>query len=129
MSAWGGIRKSRTTGGSAAPLLTDAFDRVEETGERWFGAESHRRKCEIVLCLSEADKAEAERCFRKAILIRFEPVSRPAKRNCKLGVGQRSTKLLLRLSKDKWVPNGPSEQPWRKPGFGEGFRVHAGLAR
>ena len=53
----------------ALPLLTDAFDRVEETGERWFEAELHRRKGEVVLCLSEADKAEAERCFRKAMAV------------------------------------------------------------
>ena len=53
----------------ALPLLTDAFDRVEETGERWFEAELHRRKGEVVLCLSEADRAEAERCFRKAMAV------------------------------------------------------------
>ena len=53
----------------ALPLLTDAFERVEETGERWFEAELHRRKGEVVLCLSDADKAEAERCFRKAMAV------------------------------------------------------------
>jgi predicted ATPase len=53
----------------ALPLLTDALDRVEVTEERWFEAELHRRKGEVVLCLSEADKAEAERCFRKAIAV------------------------------------------------------------
>ena len=53
----------------ALPLLTDAFDRVGETGERWFEAELHRRKGEVVLCLSEADRAEAEGCFRKAMAV------------------------------------------------------------
>ena len=53
----------------ALPLLTDAFERVEETGERWFEAELHRRKGEVVLCLSDPDKAEAERCFRKAMSV------------------------------------------------------------
>jgi predicted ATPase len=53
----------------ALPLLTDAFERVEETGERWFEAELHRRKGEVVLCLSDADRAEAERCFHKAMSV------------------------------------------------------------
>jgi predicted ATPase len=53
----------------ALPLLTDAFDRVEETGEHWFEAELHRRRGEAVLCLSEADRAEAERCFHKAMAV------------------------------------------------------------
>jgi predicted ATPase len=53
----------------ALPLLTDAFERVEETGERWFEAELHRRKGEVVLCLSDPDRAEAEKCFRQAIAV------------------------------------------------------------
>jgi predicted ATPase len=53
----------------ALPLLADAFERVEETGERWFEAELHRRKGEVVLCLSEPDTPEAERCFRKATAV------------------------------------------------------------
>ena len=53
----------------ALPLLTDAFELVEETGERWFEAELHRRKGEVVLGLSEADTAEAERCFRQAMAV------------------------------------------------------------
>jgi class 3 adenylate cyclase/predicted ATPase len=53
----------------ALPLLTDAFDRVEETGERWFEAELHRRKGEVVLGVSEPDRAEAERCFHKAMAV------------------------------------------------------------
>jgi predicted ATPase len=51
----------------ALALFTDAFERVEETGERWFEAELHRRKGEVLLCLSEPDRAEAEICFRKAM--------------------------------------------------------------
>jgi class 3 adenylate cyclase/predicted ATPase len=53
----------------ALPFLADAFDRVEETGERWFEAELHRRKGEVVLGMSEPDRAEAERCFRKAMAV------------------------------------------------------------
>jgi predicted ATPase len=53
----------------ALPLLKDAFDRVEKTGERWFEAELYRCKGEVVLCLSEADRAEAERCFCKAMAV------------------------------------------------------------
>jgi hypothetical protein len=57
------------------------------------------------------------------MLIRFEAVSRPAKRNCKLGVCHRPAKLLIRLPKAKWVPNGPSEWPQRKSGVRERFRA------
>ncbi len=53
----------------ALPLLTNAFDRVEETGERWFEAELHRLKGEVVLGVNEPDRAEAERCFRKAMAV------------------------------------------------------------
>ena len=64
-TAYAGARRPA----EALPLLMDAFGRVEETGERWFEAELHRRKGEVVLCLSEADRAEAERCFRKAMAV------------------------------------------------------------
>jgi hypothetical protein len=39
------------------------------TQERWFEAELHRRRGEVLLCLSDADKAEAERCFRQAMAV------------------------------------------------------------
>ena len=54
-----------------------------------------------------------------ATSIRFEAESRPPKRNCKLGVCQRSAKQLIYLAKAKWVPNGPSQQPERKRAKGE----------
>jgi hypothetical protein len=63
------------------------------------------------------------------MLLRFEPVSRPAKRNCKLGVCHRPAKLLIRLPKAKWVPNGPSERRQRKPGIREGFRASGASPR
>ena len=50
-------------------VLSEALDRVGQTGERWFEAELHRRKGEVVLCLSEADRAEAEACFRRAMAV------------------------------------------------------------
>src|ERR687896_318296 len=51
--------------------------------------------------------------------IRFELMSRPPKRNCKLGVCHRSSKQLIYVEKAKWVLTGPSEQPQRKPGVRE----------
>jgi hypothetical protein len=45
------------------------------------------------------------------------------RRNCKLSLCQLATKSLTRLSKAKWVPNGRSEQPQRKPGVRESFRA------
>jgi predicted ATPase/class 3 adenylate cyclase len=53
----------------ALALLADALECVEETGERWFEAELHRRKGEVALRLSEPDRPEAERCFGKAMAV------------------------------------------------------------
>src|SRR5687767_3858662 len=35
--------------------------------------------------------------------------------NSKLGQRLRSAMLLIWRRQSEWVPNGPSEQPWRKP--------------
>ena len=50
-------------------VLSEALDRVEPTGERWFEAELHRRKGEVLLCLPEQDRKAAEACFRQAITV------------------------------------------------------------
>jgi hypothetical protein len=52
-----------------AALLRTRSKRVEKAGGRWFEAELHRRKGEVLLCLSEPNSAEAERCFRKAMAV------------------------------------------------------------
>jgi predicted ATPase/class 3 adenylate cyclase len=46
-------------------LVTEALDRVEETGERWFEAELHRMMGELML-LSNADPIAAEARFEQA---------------------------------------------------------------
>ncbi len=53
----------------ALPLLADAFNLVERTEERWFEAELHRRKGEVLLCLPDAIPAKAEECFHKAMTV------------------------------------------------------------
>jgi predicted ATPase len=50
----------------ALSLLGDALDRVEDTGERWFEAELHRRKGQILRQLPRPDLTQAETCFRYA---------------------------------------------------------------
>jgi hypothetical protein len=65
----------------------------------------------------------------KAMLIGFELASRPAKRNCKLGVCHRSVKQLIYRIQSEWVPNEPSERPQRKPGVRERFRASAVSSR
>jgi len=47
-------------------LIAKALGRVEETGERWFEAELHRMKGELMLRLRKADPAAAEARFRQA---------------------------------------------------------------
>jgi predicted ATPase len=51
----------------AAPLVGEALERIEKTGERWFEAEAYRIKGEVVLRFADPDQAEADRCFRRAI--------------------------------------------------------------
>ena len=48
-------------------LLTDALNRVEETGERWFEAELHRMMGELMLRLPKADPIAAEARFGHAV--------------------------------------------------------------
>jgi predicted ATPase len=64
-----GVLGGADNGSEALSLLDEALTRVNRTGERWFEAELHRRKGEVVLCLNKADRAEAERCFRKATTV------------------------------------------------------------
>ena len=59
------------------------------------------------------------------MLIGFELASRPAKRNCKLGVCRRPAKLLICLPKAKWVPNGPSERPRESRALESDFELPA----
>lgn len=47
-------------------LLTEALDRVHETGERWFEAELHRLTGDLMLRLPVADYAEVESRLRHA---------------------------------------------------------------
>jgi predicted ATPase len=53
-------------------VLSKALDRVGPTGERWFEAELHRRKGEVLLCLPEQDAEAVEACFRRAIAVAQE---------------------------------------------------------
>ncbi|MBH5398732.1 AAA family ATPase [Bradyrhizobium sp. CNPSo 4010] len=47
-------------------LMTEALDRVEETGERWFEAELHRMLGELMLRLPRQDPTAAEARFEHA---------------------------------------------------------------
>jgi predicted ATPase len=49
-------------------LLTDALDRVERTGERWFEAELHRMKAEVLIALAPSQDAatKAEPSLQRA---------------------------------------------------------------
>jgi predicted ATPase/class 3 adenylate cyclase len=47
-------------------LVTEALDRVEETGERWFEAELHRMMGELMLRLPSSDPIAAEERFGHA---------------------------------------------------------------
>jgi predicted ATPase len=49
--------------------LREALDRSEATGERWFEAELHRIKGDVLLRAPEVDPGQAEACFRQAITV------------------------------------------------------------
>ena len=57
-------------------LLSEALERVGQTGERWFEAELHRRSGEMVLGLPERDHLAAEACFRRAMAVAQEQSAR-----------------------------------------------------
>jgi predicted ATPase len=54
------------------PLLVDALARVEHTGERWYEAEVHRLRGELLLCTPDREEGEAEACFQRAIKVAQE---------------------------------------------------------
>jgi predicted ATPase len=56
--------------------LREALDRSEATGERWFEAELHRIKGDVLLRAPEVDPAEAETCLCKAIAVAQEQGAR-----------------------------------------------------
>jgi predicted ATPase len=56
-------------GDEALRLVEDALARVEATGERWFQAELHRLKGEVLLRTAAADVTAAEACFREALRV------------------------------------------------------------
>jgi predicted ATPase/class 3 adenylate cyclase len=74
-------------------LLAEALDRVERTGERWFEAELHRRRGELLLSLAEGERGEAEPCFHRSIAVGRE-------QNAKLWELRASTSLA-RLWRDQ----------------------------
>jgi class 3 adenylate cyclase/predicted ATPase len=53
----------------ALDVIGDALARVEETDERWWEAEAHRLKGELLLSLSTENASEVEACFRQATAI------------------------------------------------------------
>jgi class 3 adenylate cyclase/predicted ATPase len=55
--------------GEALQALTCGLAMVDRTGERWFEAELHRQKGEWIIACREEERAEAERCFHRALEI------------------------------------------------------------
>jgi predicted ATPase len=47
--------------------LTEALARIERTGERWWEAETHRLRGDLLLQRSPAALDQAERCYQRAI--------------------------------------------------------------
>jgi predicted ATPase len=48
-------------------VVSEALTEVEQTGIRYYEAELHRLRGELLLTLGVADEREAEACFRRAI--------------------------------------------------------------
>jgi predicted ATPase len=53
----------------ALATLAEALAWAEETGERWYEAEYHRLRGELLLQQTEANAAQAEACFQQALTV------------------------------------------------------------
>jgi predicted ATPase len=62
-------RADRDEASGALGLLLQALERVNQTEERWFEAELHRLKGEVLLKLPQTDPVQAEDCFRMAMAV------------------------------------------------------------
>ena len=49
--------------------MTEAFEVMRTTGQRMYEAELHRLKGELLLQVADGNAAEAEACFREALVI------------------------------------------------------------
>ena len=58
-------RAGRPEAGQSA--IAEALAFAEESGERWWEAELHRLKGELLLAQSTENRAEAEACFHRAL--------------------------------------------------------------
>lgn len=63
-------------GTQGADLVGEGLALVEQTGERWFEAELHRLRGELLLALPRADRTEAEACFHRALWVAREQDAR-----------------------------------------------------
>ena len=50
-------------------MLAEAMDTAHNIGERWYEAERHRLKGDLLLALSADHQAEAETCFQQALAV------------------------------------------------------------
>src|SRR3989449_5817887 len=60
--------RNRDTG-EALGAVTEAFEVMRTTGQRMYEAELHRLKGELLLQVADGNAAEAEACFREALVI------------------------------------------------------------
>jgi predicted ATPase len=72
--AWALARLNRAAEG--LPLLAEAIARIEETGERWYEAEVHRLRGELLLTMPGRAQGEVEACFQRAIAVAKEQSAR-----------------------------------------------------
>jgi len=62
------LARNRNTG-EALGAVTEAFEVMRTTGQRMYEAELHRLKGELLLQVADGNAAEAEACFREALVI------------------------------------------------------------
>jgi predicted ATPase len=82
------------------PVLTEALTTAHNTGERFWEAELHRRKGELLLALLAEQHAEAEICFHQALAI--------ARRQQAKSLELRAAMSLSRL----WQQQGKREEAY-----------------
>src|SRR5262245_47967563 len=84
------LAEGDATGGQAEDrlrILDEALEAVRKTGERWYEAELHRLKVELVLS-GAAQDAEAETCFQQALDIACRQQARALELRAAMSLGR-----------------------------------------
>lgn len=82
--------------------MAEVLSLVQKSGERFYEAELHRLKGELLLALSAANEAKAEACFRQAL----DVARRQSARSWELRATMSLSRLLQRQGRQEEARRG-----------------------